>query len=251
MRFSVPGSIPPHKSIDAPSEPVTGVRARDSGTTSERAQPTAALSGVAGLRFEPQRVVDFQSQHGALVSAVRGSLVLGALTLAGSLDRKEALAAALPGAHRDALFSALAASWVPIEALSAFFAACDQVFSDAQIAEIGKRMGSQITESLFAIMLRAARKSGVETPVWMGVTNGSRMWDRIYQGGGFSITKLGPKDMLFEVYGLPYAGSRWFRAIHMAFMQGMMSTVTKTCVVRVMRASRPDPDRFAVSLSWV
>jgi hypothetical protein len=63
--------------------------------------------------------------------------------------------------------------------------------------------------------------------------------------------KTGPKDVHHEVHGLPFAHSRYFRAAHMAFMRGMVTTMTKSCVVKPARTRIAHPDRFAISLSWV
>lgn len=160
--------------------------------------------------------------------------------------------AALPPEQRDPIVYVLAASWVPIELLATHFATVDALdLSDAQLSRIGETTGAQILDSLFGAMVRTARQAGADAGPWIGLRQVDRIWERIFQGGGVAVTQTGPKDAIVEVLGLPIAGSRFFRVSHSAFIRGAMMLVAKTCFVKPVATRKPNPESFAVSLSWV
>jgi hypothetical protein len=210
------------------------------------------VSQASHLRYERKLLIDHTSPHGPRASAVRGSLVLASLKLLKETGHYPTYEANLPPEQRDELVYLLAASWVPISLLATHFATVDGLdLSDAQLARIGETTGAQILDSLFGAMVRAARQAGADAGPWIAMRQVDRIWERIFQVGGAAVIQTGPKDAIIEVQGLPIAGSRFFRVSHSAFIRGAMMLVAKACFVKPVAARKPNPESFAVSLSWV
>lgn len=202
------------------------------------------------LRYEPQVVVDYQSPHGPRVTDIRGIVIQSRLNQLREHGHYDEYMARLPSRYRDHILHALASSWVPIEVSMDHFATLDAMpLSDTQITRMAEPMGAGIFQGLFASMVRAARSNGAEVGVWFGLGQAERVYGRVYNGGCCKVTRTGPKDAIVDLAGLPFASSRCFRLTHCAFLRGIFSFSTRAFVCKPL--PQYDPDRLAVSLSWV
>lgn len=204
------------------------------------------------LRFEPKIVGDFVGPEGATVTHVRGSLLIVFMQLLTDMGERPRFLRVLPTQYHEMVEYTLAASWVPASDFIAFFAALDETFADdEQLRRLGEQLGDRISKSLFGALLNSLRPAGSEEGIWLGVKHAERMWPRIYKGGGCTLTQVGPKDLLFEVHGLPFASSRCFQVLHAAFMRGLFLTMTKTCFVKPKPGRSRRAHAFTIQLSWV
>lgn len=210
------------------------------------------MSHAEKLRFEPKLVIDHTSAQGPRAVSVRGSIIIGSLRLLRDSGHFPTYEAHLPSEHREAIVFAMAGSWLPAELLRVHFATVDSLnLSDVQLSRIGETVGAQIIDSLFGSLVRAARQAGAEAGPWIALRQIDRIWDRIMQGGGVTVVQTGPKDATLEVFGVPIAGSRFFRISHSAFVRGAMLLATKACFVKPIAPRRASAEAFTVSLSWV
>lgn len=179
-------------------------------------------------------------------------MVLASLKLLRDVGHYDAYEAALPQEHREPILQAMAASWVPMRHMVAHFATIDGLGqSDAQLSRMGDVHGAESMDTLFGTLIRTARGAGAEAGIWIALKQVDRIWGRIFQGGGCSIIQSGPKDAIFEIHGLSVAGSRYFRLSHIAFVRVAVMMVARTCIVKAVPARKPDPESFAISISWV
>jgi hypothetical protein len=204
------------------------------------------------LRYDPKVILDYASPRGPLVIGVRGVLVQGTMTHLKSAGLFEEYVARLPEPQRDQIVEALAASWVPVELGVLHFATLDSMkLSERQISTMTEPFGANIFASMFAAFIAATRRAGAEASIWIGLGQAERVWSRMYDGGGCRVIRVGPKDALLETSGLPFGKSRCFRTSHCAFLRGVLSVATRTCVVKEVPSAGGRPDCVTVAISWV
>lgn len=204
------------------------------------------------LRYEPKLVVDYVSPDGPKVTAVRGILIQSRIKQLEAHGHLEDYVALLPEDQRELVLQGLAASWLPFDTFMAHFNALEGLrLNDAMIAAMSEPMGAGLFDMMFAGLIRVARNSGAEIGVWMGLQQSDRVFSRMYQGGFYKVTQVGPKDAIVEVGGMPFAQFRYFRTSHCCFMRGIFSFSTRACVCKPLPAGRGAEDALAVSLSWV
>jgi hypothetical protein len=196
-------------------------------------------------------VVDHVSPHGPNVTHIRGIVLTKSienLTRAGLLDRY--LRELDPQLHEPMRF-VIAASWVPIDLGRAHYDACDRMrLGDRTTEELGELMAASMGGTLFASLLRATRNAGMES-LWTVLKQNDRLWDRMYQGGGVTVIKLGPKDLVLENHGISLAESRHFRAAYRAYWVALGRLFAKAAYVKIVAPREPHPHRIAMAGSWV
>lgn len=196
-------------------------------------------------------VVDHISSEGPTVTHMRGLMVVSSLSnlrAAGLFPRYQD---SLPAAHRDGILYAIASSWVPVELALAHYHTIDRLnLGPAEVRNLGALMAQKVAESILSVALRTLRDAGVST-IWRLLAQQDRVWDRMYQGGGVTVLKTGPKDVVLENHGLPLLESRYFRAAHVAYLHAVSSLFTKVVFTKQVRAREPHPHRIAIAGSWV
>lgn len=211
---------------------------------------TMALPTLSRARDEV--LVEYTSPGGPQVTSTRGTLVVGALQQLKELSLYESYLALSPPEHRETVGHVLAVSWVPIDLIATHCRVCDELaLPEAQLTEMGHRLGVQMFENFIGSALRAVRGAGVDSAIWFALKQVDRVWPRIYVGGSCCVIQRGPKDAVLEVLGMSVATSRTFRIMHHAFLGGLSSAVTKVSVVRSARPRVLDAHTLATSFSWV
>jgi hypothetical protein len=207
--------------------------------------------GTQAKATQPEIVVDHVSPHGPNVTHIRGIVLTKSmenLVRAGLKDRY--LRELEPELHESMRF-VIASSWVPIELARAHYGACDRMrLGDRTTDELGELMAASMGGTLFASLLRATRSAGMES-LWTVLKQNDRLWDRMYQGGGVTVIKLGPKDLTLENHGISLAESRHFRAAYRAYWAALGQLFAKAAYVKIVAAREPHPHRIALSGSWV
>ncbi len=207
---------------------------------------------VPGHLSSPERIIlDYLSPYGPSVTHMRGTVISGALSNlkgAGFYDRYVGL---LPSRYRETVIYGLASSWVTIDAVIAHYAACDELgLSERELEHLGSMMANRIANTFLAGPIRKSRAFGVEAFRW-AMSHVSVLHERIYKGGVCAVIETGPKDLIHEVHGFPFAQSRYFRRSYASYCRALAALFCKVAFVKPVRARAPLPDRIAIAYSWV
>ena len=204
------------------------------------------------LGFEPKVLVDYTSSDGPRVSGTKGVLFPAQLAYLRETGYYDDYAGRITPAHRDTIGQALASTWVPVESVLAHYQALDGLgLTDSQMGRMCEPLGANVYQTVFAALLRVARNAGVAMRIWAVLSQTDRIVARLYHGGGCAVTKVGPKDAVLELRGVPFAESRSFRQAHCAFVRGVLHLTVRSCLVRDTPAREPKSDRYPISISWV
>src|SRR5580704_8119876 len=148
---------------------------------------------------------------------IRSTLVtssLNALRRRGYIARYETL---VPPAHKEILLSCVAGAWLPMELGVAHYETCTALdLPAAEVYEIGMDVSVQVQATFLGTLAKMARSAGV-TP-WTGLSQFPRLWDRVLDGGGVAVYRLGPKEARIEIVSLPLVDIPYFRTAFRGFI---------------------------------
>jgi hypothetical protein len=117
---------------------------------------------------------------------------------------------ALPEQYKETLLGAIAATWVPIDAALAHYAACDSLgLSPEQQVTSGRSTFDGARGTLLGTAVRMARGAGI-TP-WSALPLLQRFWDRGFDGGAVSAVRTGPNDAHVSLVQCAVVASPYFR----------------------------------------
>jgi hypothetical protein len=123
----------------------------------------------------------------------------------------------VPAAHKETLLSCIAGVWLPMEIGVAHYATCDALrLSTEEVYDIGMDVSVQVQATFLGTLSKMARSAGV-TP-WTGLAQFQRLWDRVLDGGGVEVRRVGPKDAHVEVVALPLVDIPYFRVAFRGFI---------------------------------
>lgn len=195
-------------------------------------------------------VCDHRSAGGAVVTAVRGTMLVSSVSTIKELGLFDRYLACLPASLHDQILYTLAMSWSPIEVAYAHYEACDRMgLRDDEIAEIGARVSGRFANTFLGTLLGTARTAGIDAP-WMGLRAQPRSWDRMFVGGGARIERVGPKDVIGTFTGLPLARIRYYRQSFCGYYRGLAKLFGHQAHVKVI-GEAGQSDTLTVSGSWV
>jgi hypothetical protein len=183
------------------------------------------------------------------VSQVRSTLLASSLKALRERNRFESYLQLLPRHHHDAVVSAVAGTWHPVELMLAHYEACDGLgVSEEELYEIGQSVGASLHATLMGMVLRMVTEVGV-TP-WRPLGYCGALWERLYQGGGVRLLRLGPKEAVIECVGNPLHRSSYFRGGQRGLIQAAVKLFcTKSYVLEQLS---PHPHkRMCYRISWV
>jgi hypothetical protein len=142
--------------------------------------------------------------------SIRSTLIASSVRALRERGRLDDYARLLDPLWRDLPMQAIAATWLPLDAGRAHYAACDALgFSVAEQVAIGRQVGDRVNATFLGTMLRAAKGVGV-TP-WLGLPHCRKLYERLFDGGDVCVTKTGPKDARMELAGNPLVTLSYFR----------------------------------------
>jgi hypothetical protein len=161
----------------------------------------------------------------------------------------EAYAARLEPSARDVLVNAIAGVWLSIDVAMQHFAAIDSLgLTPAEAFEIGAASGKRVQQSVLQTLVRLA--SGAGANPWTVFQIYGRLWPRLMDGGGFTISRLGPKDAVLEYRRMPPCRFAYFRhAFRGVNHAGVGLFATSVYVNEAPRGANPDGMRL--HCSWV
>jgi hypothetical protein len=200
-------------------------------------------------RDAPTILVDHRSAAGPLVTQVRGSLIVSSLQTLRALNLFDAYIQLLSREMHEPVLYALASTWLPVATAMAHYEACEALgLDEAALEAMGKHVGQRITGTFLATLVRGARAVGATGRPVAVLRNYDRMWERIFLGGGCTVTQTGPKDATIESRGIPMLRYRYFRAGYAALIRGAAELVGRAVYVKVLRAG---DSSLVLGASWV
>jgi hypothetical protein len=146
--------------------------------------------------------------------------------------------------YREAIVGTVAGQWLSTDVAIGHYRACWALgLSKEEIAERSLEVTRRVHKTALELALRLARDAGA-TP-WSIYSRLDRLWDRVWKGGGVSVTRWGPKDALVEIAGWPCAGEPYCRAA----MPAVVTAVTELfCNKAFVRDMTRDPGPATTSL---
>ncbi len=170
------------------------------------------------------------------VRHARSTILLGSIAALRHAGHFERYAAALPTEHREGLLQAVAGTWIPVEVARSHYRACEalNLGSDAEV-ELGRAVFQRTGDTMFGTVIRLAKGAGV-TP-WTLLPHLQRFWERGYDGGGISVSRLGPKESRIDLAQCSLAESRYFRNA----VRGLFCTVLQLFCTRAYMQETPGP----------
>jgi hypothetical protein len=174
---------------------------------------------IRGEVVLPFRVPRGQIPDAKLFRSTWLSSSLLALRERGEFERYLSL---LDPQYHHVINSSVAGAWLPTEVAIAHYRACGGLgLTREQIAERSLEVTRRVHKTVLELALRVARDAGASP--WTIYSRLDRLWDRVWQGGGVSVTRVGPKDALIEVAGWRCAAEPYCRAA----MPWVVSAVTE------------------------
>jgi hypothetical protein len=211
-------------------------RVQDSGTVVE-----SAADIVVPLRGPRESL--------GVATHVRSTLLLSSLQSLRSRGLSDRYLACLEPEMHAPLGEVVAGVWLPMAVGLAHYRALDAMALPEDVqAAIGHDVNERVQGSVIGLIARTARGAGA-TP-WTAMAQMPRLWDRMFQGGGgVEGRRLGPKDALVELVGLPLLDVPYLRAAFRgAFLAGLAPFCQRVYVT--LSADRRPAGGATFRLSW-
>ncbi len=185
------------------------------------------LARTAARHREP--VVSLRHPRGQAppVKRVRSTLLLSSLSSLRSRGLLERYLERLPRELHEPILGAVAGTWVDIDMAAAHYRACDALgLSVAEQVAMGGSVGDAVNGTFLRTVFHIARTAGV-TP-WVALKQYTKLWERVFDGGDVEVDRLGPKEALVQMYGLPLFSIPYIRvALRGMHQTGFMLFCTK------------------------
>jgi len=184
-----------------------------------------------------------------VVTHVRSTLIATSLQSLRTRGLLERYAKLLQGPHKETVLTAVAGSWISMDAATAHYRACDALRLETRFQlAMGMDVGDRVHGTFLGMMVRTARTAGV-TP-WAALAQSAKLHGRLFSGGGgIAVTELGPKDARIDMVGNPLCEVDYFRTgmrgVYQAAVQLFCSSVFS---VELTRAR--SPRSTAMRISW-
>jgi hypothetical protein len=209
------------------------------------------MKAVEGGSEQSRVLIEYMSPGGPTITHVRGIMLVNAMSNLRSVGLYEEYVQNMPRQHLELLQQSLATDWIPVATTSLHYETCDRIgLTQVHFEEFGVRQAQRITETFLGVALRRARAMGVHS-LKQTLLQVDRLHDRLYQGGGCAVIEVGPKDVLFELHGFPFAGTRSFKTAWQAYVRAIGEGFAKVAYVKPARPRQPHPHRQALLISWV
>lgn len=184
------------------------------------------------------------------LKALRSTVVASGITVFRAQGIFDAYCANLEPKTRDILLTTVAGSWLPVDLALAHFAAVDAIgLTTEQSFDIGATSARRFGETLWGTAMRMARAAtGVDPWSVLGIYD--RLWKRSFEGGGYVVTRGGPKEAFVEIRAVPFARHAYFRDAFRGAHHGLLSLLALTVYVREV-PRKTHPEGFTMRLSWV
>ncbi len=192
-------------------------------------------------------VVPFDADAGP-VQRVRSTVLLASLTSLREANQEAAWARLVDAEAREAIATAPAGVWLPVDVALAHYRAIDALELPAEeMAAIGRRVSERVSGTLLGTMADLARGAGV-TP-WTLYKHIQRFWNRAYDGGAIRVVRHAPKEAVLDMVKCPLVDVRYYRLSLLGHLQGMTSLFCKQAFVRELAGARA-PGTVSYRAQW-
>jgi hypothetical protein len=196
-------------------------------------------------------LVDHVSPEGATITHVRGIMLANALRNVREVGQYDTYLRLLPPDTASALTTGVATAWLPVSHVVAHYQTCDQLPIDGDaFAGFGRRQAAQVRDTFLGMAIQRANALRL-TDLKATLARVGQLHDRIYRGGGCAAIDLGPKDVIFEISGFPFATSHAFQSGWVAYSEAMARMFARAVSVTLTRPRALHPHRLALQVSWV
>jgi hypothetical protein len=167
------------------------------------------------------------------VTHVRSSAIVTAQALLRESGKFADYTEGLPPEVRPAVFGIVPGTWVPIDTALAHHRAMDTLrLPPSEQMTLATGSGEKMQGALTGTIFRMSREVGI-TP-WTLMPHSQRIWDRMCRGGDISVERLGPKEAMVRMYGLPLFSCSYFRvAMRCVLQKGLSLWCTRGYVIEV------------------
>jgi hypothetical protein len=149
---------------------------------------------------------------------------------------------------RDQILSVVPGGWLPLDVAMGHLAACEGlVMSEHDAFESGAEAGQRINGVVLDTLARLAAGAGASPWTVLGVYD--RMLRRVFDGGGFTIETLGPREARVEMRDMPPFRFAYFRHAYRGASYAAMCRFTETLRVEEIPETA-HASGFAMRLSW-
>jgi len=182
------------------------------------------------------------------VTCVRSTLLASSLQAIRERGAVEAYTGALPLRYHDQVLRTLAPVWLPIDAALAHYRAVDSLcLPEDEVLNIGRSVGDRLHGTFLGTLIRGARHAGL-TP-WSVASKVERVWSRVFEGGAIGVKRLGPKEGMLSIRGLPLLAIDYFRIGCRGVICAGVECVARRCYVRE-TGRHLEPDGADFLISW-
>lgn len=149
----------------------------------------------------PEEVVAFPRVLRPVI-AVRSTIVCASLLGLGDEGLKAAYLERLPSEHHAAMGALTAGQWMPVELALEHYRACDRLeVDDEAIERMFRNADGRLRGTIISTIASLTSVTGVKP--WLLLGHHARVWERLFQGGGVRVARLGPQVAQVEARGLP------------------------------------------------
>jgi hypothetical protein len=178
---------------------------------------------------------------------VRSTLVASSMRAIRDRGLFDAYVEALDPRWRNTILESVAGVWLPMDVGLAHYRACDVLsFSVLEQIAIGREVGDRIQGTFMGTMIRTAK--GVGANPWMAFPFTPKLYERLFDGGGCRVSKIGPKDAYMELAANPMVSIPYFRNA----MRGLWQVAIELFCRRayLVEAAQTETS-YKVKVSWV
>jgi hypothetical protein len=180
---------------------------------------------------------------------IRSTLLHGSMASVKAAGYWDAYARELSPASLQALESAVAGMWLPLELATEHYRACDALaLSTESAVQLGRGTLARTKTLLLGTAIALARGAGV-TP-WTILPHSQLFWSRGCDGGGMRVQRKGPKEAHVNLVDCPLLASRYFRHGLRGLLWGIMDMVCTKAYVSDLPVRRSESS-VLYRVQWV
>jgi hypothetical protein len=185
----------------------------------------------------------------APTTSFRSTWLVSSLETLRAHDLVERYFELLPAEHEPAMRSIIAGAWVPIDLAIAHYETCDRLgLTPGEQLRIAREVTGRSQSTVLSFATSLAR--GVGATPWTALGHFQRLWDRMFEGGGVAVYKLGPKEVRIEMLGCRLAHVQYFRAGLRGVVLGVGELFARTIYVTEVPTPK-EPTSIVFRGSWV
>ena len=189
------------------------------------------------------------SREASPLTHVRSTILVSGIAELRARSLFDAYMARLEPGTRDAIATMVAGVWVPVHLATKHFEAADGLgLSGEEAFDVGAAAGRRFQQTLWGTLVRVAVNAGADP--WIILDSYDRLWPRGFDGGGFVVTQVGPKEATIELLSVPFSRFAYFRDAFRGVNGAGLGLFASTLYVREI-PRRAHPNGFVVRASWV